>query len=150
MSQNSVWVWTRVTHHGESSADDKRPVCNKIPRQTFSRLRRLHQCTSNCTSGCRCRSPATPLPSQASPAPVTTPVFHLPPPLDYQDGVLIGGRLVNAVRFADDQAMVADTKTRLQRIMDTLTGTAEEFGMKINTKKTKVMSIRSVDSQENN
>jgi len=82
MYQNSIWAWTRVTHRGESSADDKRPVCNKMPRQTFSRLRRLHQCTSNCTSGCRCRSPATPLPSQASPATMTTPVFHLPPPLD--------------------------------------------------------------------
>jgi len=82
MSQNSIWAWIRVTHRGESSADDKRPVCNKMPRQTFSRLRRLHQCTSNCTSGYRCRSPATPLPSQASPALMTTPVFHLPPPLD--------------------------------------------------------------------
>ena len=63
-----------------------------------------------------------------------------------QDGVLIGGRLVNAVRFADDQAMVADTKTGLQRIMDTLTVTAEEFGMKINTKKTKVMSISKTET----
>jgi len=83
MSQNSIWAWTRVTDRGESSADDKRPVCNKMPRQTFSRLRRrLHQCTSNCTSSCRCRSQATPLPSQASAAPMTTPVFHLPSPLD--------------------------------------------------------------------
>jgi len=33
---------------------------------------------------------------------------------------------------------VADTKTGLRRIMDRSTATAEEYGMKINTKKTNV------------
>ena len=35
-----------------------------------------------------------------------------------EDGVTVGGHLVNAVRFADDQAMVANSNARLQRIMD--------------------------------
>ena len=40
-----------------------------------------------------------------------------------------------------DQAMVSDTKIGLQRIMDRLVETAEEYDMKLNTKKTKVMTI---------
>ena len=50
-------------------------------------------------------------------------------------------KMLQSIRFADDQAMVSDTKTGLQRIMDRLSATAEEYGMKINTKKTKVMTI---------
>ena len=44
-------------------------------------LRRLHKCTSKCTSGYCCRASATPLPP-ASPAPMKTPVFHLQSTLD--------------------------------------------------------------------
>jgi Reverse transcriptase (RNA-dependent DNA polymerase) len=46
---------------------------------------------------------------------------------------------VQAARFADDQAMVANTNAGLQRIMDSLHKTSEEYGMKINLKKAKVM-----------
>jgi len=45
--------------------------------------------------------------------------------------------LLQAIRLADDQAMVADTKTGLQRIMDRLTATAEKYEMKLNTNKDK-------------
>ena len=48
---------------------------------------------------------------------------------------------MQAVRFADDQAMVANSNAGLQRIMDKLNKTSEEYGMKINLKKTKVMRI---------
>ena len=58
-----------------------------------------------------------------------------------QDGVKVGGRIVQAVRFADDQAMVANSNAGLQRIMDNLNETSKEYGMKINLKKTKVMRI---------
>ena len=58
-----------------------------------------------------------------------------------EDGVKVGGQLVNAIRFADDQAMVASTNAGLQRIMDSLNRTSVEYGMRINTKKTKVMRI---------
>ena len=47
---------------------------------------------------------------------------------------------MQAVRFADDQAMMAIT-AGLQRIMDKLNKTSEEFSMKINLKKTKVIRI---------
>jgi len=48
---------------------------------------------------------------------------------------------VNAVRFADDQAIVAKSKAGLHRIMYALNKTTEENGMIINIKKTKVMRI---------
>jgi len=49
--------------------------------------------------------------------------------------------LIQNVRFADDQGMVAGTERGLQKIMGKLNATAENFGMKINTKKTKIMMV---------
>ena len=57
------------------------------------------------------------------------------------DGVKVGGTLVQAVRFADDQAMVSSTNAGLQRMMDVLNATSKGYGMKINIKKTKVLRI---------
>ena len=39
---------------------------------------------------------------------------------DNSDGVVIGGELIPAVRFADDKAMISNTNTGLQRIMNDL------------------------------
>ena len=55
---------------------------------------------------------------------------------DIDEGVKVGGRLVEDTRFADDQAMLASTKDGLQRLMDELHKGVVEYGMKINTKKT--------------
>jgi len=55
------------------------------------------------------------------------------------DGVVTGGRLVQAIRFADDQAMMASLEEGLQGIMEALERISEEYGMRINLKKTKVM-----------
>ena len=57
------------------------------------------------------------------------------------EGIKVGGKLLQDVRFADDQGMVEDTENGLQKIMERLSATAEEYGMKINIKKTKVMRI---------
>ena len=56
-----------------------------------------------------------------------------------EQGVKIGGQLIKAVRFADDQSMVADSEKGLQEILDHLNAAVEDFGMRINVKKTKVM-----------
>jgi Reverse transcriptase (RNA-dependent DNA polymerase) len=53
-----------------------------------------------------------------------------------KDGVKVGKRIVQTVRFADDQAMVANTTAGLPRIMECLPKTSED-GIKINLKKTK-------------
>src|SRR6476661_2380072 len=58
-----------------------------------------------------------------------------------EEGIKIGGKLLKDVRFADDQGIVANSESGLQKIMDCLNATAEEYGMKINIKKTKVMKV---------
>ena len=53
----------------------------------------------------------------------------------------VGGQLIQDVRFADDQAMVTDTGEGIQSTMNALNLKANEYGMKINVEKTKVMRI---------
>src|SRR6218665_2221199 len=60
---------------------------------------------------------------------------------DLEDGIKVGGRRIKALRFADDQAMVAKSQKGLQTMMDRLDRTSREYGMKINIKKTKVLKI---------
>ena len=54
---------------------------------------------------------------------------------------------MNAVRVADEQAMVANSNAGLQRIMDAHNKTTEDYGIIINTKKTKVMSISKIEAE---
>jgi len=49
-----------------------------------------------------------------------------------QDRVAVGRKTLQAMRFAYDQVMLADTKIDLQRIMNRLSTTTDELGMKIN------------------
>ena len=58
-----------------------------------------------------------------------------------EEGVPVGGQLVSDVRFADDQGIVAGTEMGLQRLMNKLNDTAENFDMKINIQKTKTMVV---------
>ena len=58
-----------------------------------------------------------------------------------KEGIKIGGQLLADIRFADDQAMVAESNKGLQKIMERLNETAEKYGMRINKKKTKVMRV---------
>ena len=48
---------------------------------------------------------------------------------------------MKSVRFADDQAMIATSEAGLQRMMDKTNVVVEEYGMRMNVKKTKVMCI---------
>ena len=57
------------------------------------------------------------------------------------DGIKIGGELVAAVRYADDQAMMSHTNAGLQRIMDALTEAGNDYGMNIDRKKTTLMRM---------
>jgi len=51
------------------------------------------------------------------------------------------------IRFADDQAMVSHTVRGLQVIMDAVQDTSEKYNMRINTKKTKVMRMSTVEGR---
>src|SRR6218665_1694233 len=47
---------------------------------------------------------------------------------DLEEGIKVGGRWIKALRFADDQAMVAKSQKGLQAMMDRLDRTSREYG----------------------
>jgi len=59
----------------------------------------------------------------------------------------VGGVLIPAIPFADDQAMVSHTVRGLQVIMDALQATSEKYNMRINTKKTKITRMSTVEGR---
>ena len=67
---------------------------------------------------------------------------------DVKDGITVGDHLIKAVRFADDQAMVAHSKEGLQNIMSKLNEVVVLYKMKINEKKTKVMMIGKEEAEQ--
>jgi hypothetical protein len=58
-----------------------------------------------------------------------------------RDGIRIGGRTINAVKFADDQAIPAGSPSRLQKMLRRLNSKVKKYGMRINIQKTKTMAI---------
>jgi len=56
-------------------------------------------------------------------------------------GIKVGGECLHSVRFAYDKAMLSSTAKGLQTLMTKLNDVSEEYGMKINVKKTKMMAI---------
>src|SRR6218665_2768210 len=60
---------------------------------------------------------------------------------DLEEGIKVRERWIKALRFANDQAMVAKSQKGLQTMIDRLDRTSREYGMKINIKKTKVLKI---------
>src|SRR6476619_5767630 len=58
-----------------------------------------------------------------------------------EEGIRVGGELIKAVKYADDQRMVANTEAGLQSLMDSLNTTAKHYDIKINIKKTKAMVV---------
>ena len=57
------------------------------------------------------------------------------------EGIKIGGRNLNNIRYADDTVLVADSEDKLQRLVQALVQASGERGLKMNTSKTKVMII---------
>ena len=54
---------------------------------------------------------------------------------DFEDGIVVGGKLARDVRFADDQGMVACSEKGLQEIINKLNDTAKKFNIEINVTK---------------
>ena len=55
--------------------------------------------------------------------------------------IRVGGHLIKTVRFADDQATLANSVKGLQLMMGKMQESVGEYDMKINVKKTKVKKI---------
>ena len=49
-----------------------------------------------------------------------------------EDGIVISGSRVPSIRLIDDNAMISNSNTGLQRIMISLNETGKRYGMKIN------------------
>jgi hypothetical protein len=68
----------------------------------------------------------------------TEPIFKT---IEDLPGCKIGGRNYNNFRYADDTALVADSPEKLQNILDKVDEISEQYGLKINIKKTKIMVV---------
>lgn len=60
---------------------------------------------------------------------------------DVRDGIKINGTILNNIRYADDTVIIADSPGGLQRLLNRMVDTGDQFGMKINVAKTKIMAV---------
>lgn len=60
---------------------------------------------------------------------------------NYDGGVLIGGRKINNLRYADDIVLLASSLTELQDLLNRVVTAGSKYNMHINAAKTKVMSL---------
>ena len=61
--------------------------------------------------------------------------------LDECDGIKIGGKNINNIRYADDMVMIADTEEKLQNLVDKLLVECRRMGLRMNKQKTEVMGV---------
>lgn len=57
------------------------------------------------------------------------------------EGVKIGGEIINNIRYADDTAIIAESMEDLQRLLDRVFEVSQRWGININIKKTKWMAV---------
>jgi hypothetical protein len=60
--------------------------------------------------------------------------------LEDEKGIRIGGRNINNLRYADDTTILAERKRDLAKILKKLKAESEKAGMRLNLKKTKMMT----------
>uniref|UniRef100_A0A8D8WJF1 Craniofacial development protein 2 n=1 Tax=Cacopsylla melanoneura TaxID=428564 RepID=A0A8D8WJF1_9HEMI len=65
-----------------------------------------------------------------------------------EKGFSINGRIVNNLRYADDTLIIAKSKGELKRLLEQLNNACAQYGMRINMKKTKTMTVRKIEKQE--
>jgi len=64
---------------------------------------------------------------------------------ELDEGVKVGGRNLNNLRYADDTTLLANRKNGMQTLLDKVICTSERAGLYLNVKKTKIMSTRKTD-----
>lgn len=60
---------------------------------------------------------------------------------DEEGGIVINGEVLNNIRYADDTVLLASNPIDIQRLLNKLNDRCNEYGLKINLKKTKLMVI---------
>ncbi len=58
-----------------------------------------------------------------------------------QLGIKIGGRNICNVRYADDTVLIAGSREDLQEMLNRINKTSEEYGLRLNLRKTKAMKV---------
>ncbi|NSM56165.1 hypothetical protein HET73_00315 [Wolbachia endosymbiont of Atemnus politus] len=61
--------------------------------------------------------------------------------LDSFSGIVVGGRNITNLRYADDTVLISDSFENLQNLLDEVNSRGKNFGLQINYKKTKSMII---------
>lgn len=56
-------------------------------------------------------------------------------------GIVVGGRRINNLRYADDTVLLTEDRDDMQELLNLVIQKSEEYGLTINTKKTKTMVI---------
>ena len=56
-------------------------------------------------------------------------------------GVTVSGRRISNLRYADDIVLMAESQEELQELVDSVNNKGKEYGLKINSGKTKVMTF---------
>ena len=67
-----------------------------------------------------------------------------------QAGIKIAGRNIKNLRYADDTALMAESKEKLKSFLMKVKEETEEAGLKLNIKKTKIMASGTITSWQIN
>ena len=65
-----------------------------------------------------------------------------------QAGIKIAGRNINNLRYADDNTLMAESEEELKSLLMKVKEESKNVGLKLNTKKTKIMASGPITSWE--
>jgi len=65
---------------------------------------------------------------------------------EIEDGVRIGGRIINNLRYADDVTLMGRSEESLRKILSRVKTAGEEVGLHLNLQKTKVLSTAAINT----
>ena len=65
-----------------------------------------------------------------------------------QAGIKIAGRNINNLRYADDTTLMAESEEELKRLLMKLKEESEQFGLKLNIQKRKILASSPITSGE--
>ena len=67
-----------------------------------------------------------------------------------QAGIMIAGRNINNLRYADDTTLMAESEEELKSLLMKVKVESEKVGLKLNIQKTKIMASGTITSWEIN
>ena len=68
--------------------------------------------------------------------------------LQQYEGITIGGERLNNIRYADDTVLIADSKEKLQEMVNRMCEICRRYSMELNAKKTKIMHVTEREKEE--